>query len=68
MPTQADTIDTGPMNFHRKLHRSGDSVVLTIPPRVLEATGWGVDDVIEISVALDRGAIVLEIPDEQSDE
>jgi antitoxin component of MazEF toxin-antitoxin module len=57
MVRETNTDQTGDEALVRPLYRSGNSTVVTIPPRVLEASGLAEGD--GVAVTVDGSTIVL---------
>lgn len=57
MDTEADT-PSAERSFERRIRPSGNSLVISLPPKILRAAGMGEGDDIEV-VADDDGAIVI---------
>jgi len=45
--------------MRRKIFRTGNSAVVSLPPEVMEATGLALGDEVTVSVDADRSCIVL---------
>lgn len=59
MPNRGDNTEN-PVLLTRKLHPSGNSTVLVIPPEILDAAELGAGDVVSFEVAGDDEVILRE--------
>jgi len=56
--------DAGEISGVRKLRSSGDSIVISIPPEVLEMSGLEVEEHYKVKSTFEGGEIVIEPVDE----
>jgi len=58
MSVKVDT-DNGEVRATRTIRQSGNSVVVVIPPELLDAAGFDLGDKVEIATDLEREDIIL---------
>jgi antitoxin component of MazEF toxin-antitoxin module len=59
--------EAGTVSAERKLRASGNSVVITIPPQVLEGAGLAEGDVVRLVADMNGGDITIALADEAED-
>lgn len=52
--------DSATATTTRRLRESGNSVVLTMPPELLDMSGFSVGDDIRLTADMDEGTILME--------
>lgn len=62
MPVDYDT-EAGEARADRTLRRSGNSVVVSLPPELLREAGFQQGDDVTVAAGFDRGEITLREPD-----
>lgn len=59
--------EEGKMRATRTVRESGNSVIVTIPPQILEGANFEVGDDVEISVDIESGDITVRRNDDPND-
>ena len=62
MPATIDT-ENGEASDSRKLRESGNSVVVTLPPEILETAGLETGDTVQVAAAFEGGKITVKDAD-----
>lgn len=60
--------DAGEVSGVRKLRRSGDSLVISIPPEVLDMSGLEAGERYEVVAPFEGGEVTIRPPDAESAE